>query len=98
MEQNIIQKIIRRISMLVTNTPMDCKQMFRDALDELIREKGYQNKVTVIQYKSWNNDYENDLRQLYFNDGLHLNENGYAKLDSVIAKEILKLYQQQTVY
>ena len=84
--------------MFFNNTPMDCKQQFRDALHELIREKGYQDKVSVIRYKSWNNDYSNDQNQLYLNDGLHLNKQGYAKLDSVIAKEILKLYQQQTVY
>lgn len=96
--QRLSRKFLRRISMLITGCPIDCKQMFRDALDELISEKGYQDKVSVIRYKSWNNDYSNDQNQLYLNDGLHLNKQGYAKLDSVIAKEILKLYQQQTVY
>ena len=90
-DQSPFQKIIRRISMLVTDTPMDCKQLFRDALDELIREKGYQDKVSIVRYKSWNNDYSNDIKQLYLDDGLHLNEQGYAKLDSAIAKEIISL-------
>ena len=90
-DQSPFQKIIRRISMLVTDTPMDCKQMFRDALDELIREKGYQDKVSIVRYKSWNNDYSNDIKLLYLDDGLHLNEQGYAKLDSAIAKEIISL-------
>ena len=96
--QKTDKKLLRRLSMYINSTPLDCKQDFRDALDELINEKGYKNKVSVIRYKSWNNDYPNEQNQLYLNDGLHLNENGYAKLDSVIAKEILKLYQQQTVY
>ncbi len=90
-DQSLFQKMVRRISMWVTNTPMDCKQMFRDALDELISEKGYQDKVSIIRYKSWNNDYFNDLKHLYLDDGLHLNEQGYAKLDSVIAQEIISL-------
>ena len=90
-DQSPFQKIIRRISMLVTDTPMDCKQMFRDALDDLIKEKGYQDKVSIVRYNSWNNDYSNDIKQLYLDDGLHLNEQGYAKLDSAIAKEIISL-------
>lgn len=83
--------ILRRLSMYVNDTPLDCKQMFRDALDELIHEKGYQDIVSVIRYKSWNNDYSNDLKQLYLDDGMHLNERGYTKLDSVIADEIISL-------
>ena len=51
-------------------------------------EKGYQNKVYVIRYNSWNNDYYYDLNQLYLDDGLHLNEHGYVKIDSVISKII----------
>ena len=94
--QSFIQKNLRKISMRVTGTPMHCKQIFRNALDELVREKGYQNKVCIIRYKSWNNDYLNDLKQLYLDDGLHLNEQGYAKLDSVIAKEIIKTYRPTT--
>lgn len=89
--QKFSKKILRRLSMLVNDTPMDCKQLFRDAFDELIREKGYQEKVSLIRYKSWNNDYLDDLTQLYLDDGLHLNESGYTKLDSVIAQEIISL-------
>lgn len=89
--QKYSRKILRRLSMLVNNTPLDCKQIFRDAFDELIRVKGYQEKVSIIRYKSWNNDYLDDLTQLYLDDGLHLNENGYTKLDSVIAQEIISM-------
>lgn len=87
--QKTSRKILRRLSMMINNTPLDCKQLFRDTLDELIREKGYQDKVSIVRYKSWNNDYSNDIKQLYLDDGLHLNEQGYAKLDSAIAKEII---------
>ena len=64
--------------------------LFQVSLDELIKEKGYQNKVSILRYKSWNNDYQNDLRYLYVGDGMHLNSEGYAKLDSVIVDEIIK--------
>lgn len=85
------KKLLRCTSMFVNGTLMDCKQQFRDALDELIQEKGYQNKVSVIRYKSWNNNYKKDLNDLYISDQMHINEKGYSVLDSVIAKEILKL-------
>lgn len=89
--QKTSRKALRRLSMFVNSTPLDCKQSFRNALDELIRERDYQDHVSIIRYKSWNNDYENNLKHLYIGDGLHLNEQGYAKLDSVIAKEIISL-------
>lgn len=90
-KQKWSRKTLRLISMFVNNKPIDCKQLFRDALDELIREKGYQDKVSIIHYKSWNNDYPNNQKNLYLDDGLHLNEHGYAKLDSVITQEIISL-------
>jgi len=91
--QLVKKKIIRRISMLINDTNLDCKQRFRDALDELIKAKEYQNKVTVIRYKSWNNNYEKDLRELYIEDQMHLNDKGYAVHDSVIANEIINRFQ-----
>ena len=89
--QKTSRQAFRRLSMFVNSTPLDCKQSFRNALNELIRERDYQGHVSIIRYKSWNNDYENDIKQLYIDDGLHLNEQGYAKLDGVIAKEIISL-------
>ena len=68
---------------------IDCKQMYRNALDEMIKAKGYQNSVRIIHYLSWNNDYNSDLQILYQSDGMHLNKQGYGKLDSVIVKEII---------
>ena len=82
--------------MLINNTEMDCKQQFRDALDKLIAERGYQDKVSIIRYKSWNNNYEKDLKELYISDQLHLNDKGYLILDSVIAKEILNTEHHKT--
>ena len=90
--QDIKKKLISQISIITNGTKIDCKQQFRDALDELINEKGYNDKISVIRYKSWNNDYENDLNILYLNDGMHLNEKGYLVLDSMIAKTISHHY------
>lgn len=86
------KKMIQQLSMLINWTQIDCKQQFRDALIELIQEKGYQDKVSILRYKLWNNDYTNNLRTLYISDHFHLNERGYTILDSMIVKTILKDY------
>ncbi|MBQ9232297.1 MAG: SGNH/GDSL hydrolase family protein [Prevotella sp.] len=88
-ELNLRQKIIRQFSMIVNGTRMDCRQQYREALDELIKSNNYEERVGIIRYLSWNNDYENDLKNKYIRDGFHLNEKGYLILDSLIAKEIL---------
>jgi len=87
--QNRVMKLHRHLSMLINSTPLDCKQMFRDALDEMIRENGYLGNVSILRYKSWNDNYLNDISHLYLEDRLHLNENGYSKLDSAIVEEII---------
>jgi lysophospholipase L1-like esterase len=87
--QKSFRKVLRDISMFINNTTVDCKQMYRDALNEHINKKGYQNKVSIIRYESWNGNYDKDLQQLYLGDGMHLNSVGYVALDSIIAKTII---------
>lgn len=88
--QKSLRKLLRDASILINNTPIDCKQMYREALNDLINQKGYQNKISVIRYKSWNNQYHDDLQHLYLGDGMHLNSVGYVKLDSVIVDVITR--------
>lgn len=87
--QKTSRKLLRRLSMMINDTPLDCKQPFRDALDEFIREKNYADKVSIVRYKTWNRNGDKDLVNLYRSDRLHLNDNGYAVLDRAITKEIL---------
>lgn len=86
--QKPLKKILRRLSIIINNTPLDCRHLFRYALDEMIHEKNYANKLSILRYKSWNGNGEKDLNILYRCDRLHLNDNGYTALDSAIAKEI----------
>ena len=90
--QELYMKIIQNFSMFVNSTNLNCKQQFRDALNELIKEKKYENAVNVIPFKSWNKDYLKDLETIYDINQIHLNERGYKLLDSVIAKEICDNY------
>ena len=87
--QEASRKFLRHISMIINYTPLDCKQLFRNALDELILEKDYGNKVSIVRYKSWNSNGENDFKHIYSSDRMHLNNNGYTVLDSIITKIIL---------
>ena len=89
--QKANRKILRKLSIFLNNTSLDCKQQFRDALDKLVNTKGYHNEISIVRYKTWNNNYQNDLQQLYVSDGMHLNDNGYQILDSTIANEILTI-------
>ena len=54
--QKTNRKILRQLSMFVNNTPLDCKQLFRNAFDELVNTKEYQDKISIIRFQSWNND------------------------------------------
>ena len=88
-KQQIRTKAIRYLSMIINNSPINCKTIFREAINELIIEEGYQNKVSIIHYNSWNKNYEKDLNELYINDQVHLNDKGYLVLDSVISTIII---------
>ena len=87
------RKILRRLSMFINNTPLDCKKKFRNTLDEMIIKNNYTKEVSIIQYLSWNKNSTNDLEIIYLNDGIHLNEVGYARLDSCIAEICMKNYK-----
>ena len=91
-QRNCLRKMQLRINMIINKTSLDCKQSFRDALDSLIIKSNYRNKISIIRYPMWNNNYSKDLKHLYLEDGMHLNSNGYSKLDSIIAIEITDTY------
>ncbi len=90
--QQTSKKFLRKLSMLINRMPLDCKQTFRSALLDFIAVKDYQDKTSIIKYTSWNGKYRQDQEQLYLSDGMHLNENGYARLDSAIALTITNHY------
>ena len=93
-KQVLSRKILRRISMFINKTPLDCKQLFRNALNEVISKNNYSKKVSIIQYLSWNEKGAKDWEMIYLNDGLHLNEKGYYVLDSCIAETCITHYKK----
>lgn len=89
--QKYPKKLLRNISSFINRCPLDCKDLYRNSLKALIIEKNYKDKVSVLQYQVWNNNYKKDQQELYLPDGMHLNECGYSALDRAIATEITKL-------
>lgn len=92
--QEISRKLLRQLSMYINKTPLDCKQLFRNALDEMILEKNYTKEVSVVRYLSWNEKSTKDWKRIYQDDGIHLNEKGYAILDSCIAETCIEQYKK----
>ena len=90
-QQRFSKMILRDMSSYINGCPLDCKDLYRNALNNLIIDKNYQDKVSVLQYQVWNNNYQQDQQELYLPDGMHLNECGYSALDRAIATEITKL-------
>ena len=88
--QQSVRKPLRKISMVITGSQMDCKQRFRNTLAELVTGLKNNNHISILNYQEWNNDYYNDIKNYYLDDGMHLNKLGYAKLDSCIAKHIIQ--------
>lgn len=84
--QELSRILLRRLSMFTNKTPLDCKQLFRNALDEVILKNNYTKEVSIIRYLSWNDNSTKDWEIIYQDDGIHLNNKGYAKLDSCIAE------------
>ncbi|MBR7031442.1 MAG: SGNH/GDSL hydrolase family protein [Prevotella sp.] len=92
--QELSRKLLRRLSMYINKTPLDCKQLFRDALDNMISKNNYTKKVSILRYLSWNKNGAKDWVKIYQDDGIHLNEKGYAILDSCIAETCIEHYKK----
>jgi len=86
--QQTAKKILRRTSIILTGSQINCKQTFRNALSDLINDNS-EWRISILKYQEWNNDYQNDLKSYYLGDGMHLNKRGYARLDSCIVQHVL---------
>ena len=56
--QIFLRRMLREISMYINGTPMDCKQLFRNALDDLVKQNLYEDKLYIVRYKLWNSNYK----------------------------------------
>ena len=77
------------VSMLLTNSKMDCINDYRNAYHDLIVEQNWNNRVITISVNDWNPEGYYDKRGLYDGGLMHLNARGYYVLDSCIAQKII---------
>lgn len=81
--------LIYLASMVVTMSPVDCIDDYRLALEQLVDEQGWRDSLVFIHCDQWNPEGYRDVRDLYDDMQLHLNERGYQVLDSCIAAMII---------
>ncbi|MBP5409256.1 MAG: SGNH/GDSL hydrolase family protein [Prevotella sp.] len=81
------KRCLRQFSMMITGSNMDCRDDFRNKLQELAEQR--EGKILLLSHRSWHSDALNDVDHLYRNDRIHLNNKGYEVLDSCISKLII---------
>lgn len=82
-------KIQYLVSMLLTWSGMDCIKEYREIYNSLLKEHNWNDKVITIRTTDWNPDGYLDVRNLYDEGQMHLNDKGYYVLDSCIAYKIV---------
>lgn len=91
-KSTIMQKLRRQFMMFLSGSSIDNREANRQALNLMIEQNGYGNKVILIREKLWNPSGFKDPRHIYKGDGIHLNDKGYELLDSCIIHYIIKNY------
>lgn len=86
--RDIYTKLQYLFSMLRNLSSMDCIEMYRNNLIDLIEIQGWTSQVIMICTDSWNSLGYEDERNIYDDLQMHLNESGYKILDSCIASSI----------
>jgi len=71
----------------MTGCGMFCYSDYREALEQLAEND---EQVLVIPVRDWNGEHLAPNPDLFLNDSIHLNDRGYARLDSCIAATIAR--------
>ena len=90
------KKVFRRFSMFVTGSSMDCRNEYRQELSNMLQKDFTPGQIHVLGYDQWPSDALHDTPELYRKDRIHLNEKGYALLDSCLARIIITDYSSRT--
>lgn len=77
---------------LLTKVDDSSAQDYRDAMREMLHETGLDEKVLFIPMSAWNSGGFEANPDIYLDDRLHLNLDGYHVLDSCMAYDIIKDY------
>jgi len=77
------------------NDSYDSAQDYRDAMRKMLQESGLDDKVLFIPISAWNPEGIDDSPDIYLDDRLHLNLDGYHVMDSCMAYDVIKDYQKR---
>ena len=75
-----------------TDDSYDSAQDYRDAMKKMLQESGLDDKVLFIPISAWNPGGVEANPEIFLDDRLHLNLDGYHILDSCMAYDIVKDY------
>ena len=87
--ETAIANLRHQISSWLTDAPMWDFEKYKQDLQSMIRQESFEGKVLIVSDSEWNPKGFADPRNLYLDDHIHLNERGYALLDSCIALRII---------
>ena len=80
---------------LCTQIDDSSSQVYRDAMRRMLKETGLDEKVLFIPMSAWNSGGIEAHPELYLDDRLHLNLDGYHVLDSCMAYDVVKDAQKR---
>lgn len=84
------------IKSTMTRSVMYDYHEYREALYEMLQKEGLSDKVVYVPMAEWNGEGFEVNPQLFFEDRVHLNNEGYHKLDECISAAIANhLYQSK---
>lgn len=85
--------LVDRIRAFMTGSDMYIYDKYRLALYNHLVENGLMDSIIYIKKDDWNIDGYKDQRNLYMQDGMHLNKRGYWFLDSCLADRISRHFK-----
>ncbi len=89
------------IRSLMTGCGMYHFSEYRDALKTMLKDSALNDSVLYVPMRGWNGDGEEFNRLLCLDDQIHLNPQGYIKMDSCIIESIrkdLKKFKDTTLF
>ena len=80
---------------LLTKIDYSSAPIYRNAMKKMLHETGLDEKVLFIPMSAWNSGGIDANPELYLDDRLHLNLDGYHVLDSCMAYDVIKDYKKR---
>lgn len=80
---------------LLTKIDYSSVPIYRNAMKKMLHETGLDEKVLFIPMSAWNSGGIDTNPELYLDDRLHLNLDGYHVLDSCMAYDVIKDYKKR---